>query len=307
MTDPAHSPLDEQWTRRLVQALRWYHDVGVAWLSFPPDRPPGPFHEALHAWRQAWLQEQRAARLPAPPPGKSAPEVIAPVPPAADSAVDDIGPDEPDTEWRQPAMPPAEKAAALERLRLSELGECTRCKLSHGRQHIVFGEGNPDAGLMFVGEGPGQEEDRTGRPFVGRAGQLLDDMIRAMSLERSQVYIANVVKCRPPGNRDPETDEISACQPFLFRQIEIIRPKVIVCLGRPAACLLFGRKTSLGALRGSVVPYRGARLIATYHPSYLLRVKPPARQKEEKLKAWTDLKLAMSILGLKVPDSYRQK
>ncbi|MBN2431383.1 MAG: uracil-DNA glycosylase [Acidobacteria bacterium] len=204
-------------------------------------------------------------------------------------------------------MSAAEKAAALERLQQLELGECTRCKLSDGRRHIVFGEGNPDAGLMFVGEGPGQEEDRTGRPFVGRAGQLLDDMIRAMSLDRSQVYIANIVKCRPPGNRDPETDEIAACQPFLFRQIEIIQPRVIVCLGRPAACLLFGRKTSLGALRGSIIPYQGARLIATYHPSYLLRVKPPARQKEEKLKAWTDLKLAMNILGLKVPASNRQK
>jgi DNA polymerase len=310
MKDP-RSPLDETWTRRLVQALHCYHDLGVSFLAFPPDRRPGPYRDTWRAWlrvcEERWRQGHSAERSNAEEPAASPPQAGAPdnMSVAADAAAPGAT-EQRESAWSLPALTPADKAAALERLQHRELGECTRCKLSHGRRNIVFGEGNPDADLMFVGEGPGAEEDRTGQPFVGRAGQLLNDMIRAMGLDRRQVYIANVVKCRPPGNRDPESDEVNACQPFLYRQIEIIQPRVIVCLGRPAACLLFGRNTSLRALRGSVMRYQGARLIATYHPSYLLRIKPPQRQKQEKLKAWTDLQQAMSLLGLPLPSDRKK-
>ncbi len=167
---------------------------------------------------------------------------------------------------------------------------CTACRLSEARRTVVFGEGDPAAAVMFVGEGPGGEEDRTGRPFVGQAGRLLDGMIRAMGLERDEVYIANVVKCRPPGNRDPQEDEMTACAPFLERQIELIRPRVIVALGRIAARRLTGSSRAMGALRGRWTSYRGTPLTATYHPAYLLR--NPA----DKRRVWEDLKGVMAKL-----------
>jgi len=168
---------------------------------------------------------------------------------------------------------------------------CARCRLSEKRKTVVFGEGAPDARLMFIGEGPGAEEDRTGRPFVGQAGQLLDRMIVAMGLDRRRTYIANVVKCRPPGNRDPKDDEIAACSAFLDRQVELIQPDVIVALGRFAANRLTGTDKPLGALRGRWSHYKGVPLVATYHPAYLLRT--PA----DKRKVWDDLKLVMAKLG----------
>jgi DNA polymerase len=168
---------------------------------------------------------------------------------------------------------------------------CTRCRLAEGRKLAVFGEGGTGARVMFIGEGPGAEEDRTGRPFVGQAGQLLDRMILAMGLERGDTYIANVVKCRPPGNRDPKDDEMAACSAFLDRQIELVRPRVIVALGRFAANRLMGADKSLGALRGRWSHYRGVPLIVTYHPAYLLRT--PA----DKRKAWDDLKLVLAKLA----------
>jgi DNA polymerase len=168
---------------------------------------------------------------------------------------------------------------------------CRRCRLADKRSTIVFGEGHPDAEVMFVGEGPGADEDRTGRPFVGQAGQLLDGMIRALGLDRRDVYIANVVKCRPPGNRDPQDDEMGACAPFLERQVELIRPQVIVALGRIAAQRLTGTSKPIGALRGSWTSYRGTPLLATYHPAYLLR------QPLEKRRAWDDLKLVRARLA----------
>ena len=193
-----------------------------------------------------------------------------------------------------PALPVAEedKEAALAAIR-EDLGECTRCALAKGRNHVVFGEGDANARLMFVGEGPGADEDAQGRPFVGRAGQLLNNMIAAMGLRREQVYIANIVKCRPPQNRVPEPDEANTCSPFLFRQIDVIRPEVIVALGSTAATYLLGGKSPLSALRGRLHQARGAKLIVTYHPAYLLR---DPRQKKE---AWADLQLAMAELGLK--------
>lgn len=190
------------------------------------------------------------------------------------------------------AVAPKDKARALAAIR-EDLGECTRCALASGRTNVVFGEGDPNARLMFVGEGPGADEDAQGRPFVGRAGQLLNNMIMAMGLQREQVYIANIVKCRPPQNRVPEPDEAYTCSPFLFRQIDVIRPEVIVALGATAATYLLGGKSPLSALRGRLHQARGAKLIVTYHPAYLLR---DPRQKKE---AWADLQLAMTELGLK--------
>ena len=187
-------------------------------------------------------------------------------------------------------------AAALRIIR-EELGEdCTRCKLhKQGRKQIVFGVGNPRAELMFIGEGPGADEDQQGEPFVGRAGQLLNKMIEAMGIKREDVYIANVVKCRPPGNRTPERDECETCMPFLMRQVETINPKVIVALGAVAAKNLLQMNASMGEMRSRSYDFRGAKLFVTYHPAYLLR---DPRQKSE---AWKDLQQVMKYLGLKVP------
>jgi DNA polymerase len=172
-----------------------------------------------------------------------------------------------------------------------EIGDCTRCKLHGlGRKQIVFGVGNPDADLMFVGEAPGGDEDIQGIPFVGRAGQLLTKIIEAIGLARGDVYIANVIKCRPPQNRNPEQDEVETCEPFLFQQIDIIKPKVIVALGTFAARTLLRTLDPISRLRGRVFEYRGAKLIPTFHPAYLLR--NPASKRE----VWEDMKMARELL-----------
>jgi DNA polymerase len=174
------------------------------------------------------------------------------------------------------------------------LGECTRCKLHSTRHKIVFGDGNPKAELVFVGEGPGADEDAQGLPFVGRAGKLLTQMIEAMGLQRKDVYICNVVKCRPPENRQPEEDEVSTCSPFLLRQIDAIAPKVIVCLGAVAAKTLLQTNRGISQFRGEWLEFRGRKLLATYHPAYLLR-NPPAKSE-----VWKDLRKVMAVLGLEV-------
>ncbi len=196
------------------------------------------------------------------------------------------------------AVPAADRVAALNMIR-EEIGECTRCALHKGRNKLVFADGDPNARLMFVGEGPGADEDAQGLPFVGRAGQLLNNMITAMGLKREEVYICNVVKCRPPGNRTPEPEEANTCTPFLFRQIDVVRPQVIVALGATAATYLLGHRQPLAGLRGRVHAFRGTQLIVTYHPAFLLR---DPRQKKE---AWADLQIAMKELGLKMPASSR--
>ena len=176
--------------------------------------------------------------------------------------------------------------------------DCSRCKLhTLGRKQVVFGVGNPDADLMFVGEAPGADEDAQGVPFVGRAGQLLTKMIEAINLRREQVYIANVIKCRPPGNRNPEPDEIEQCEPFLFRQIEAVKPKVIVALGSFAAKTLLRSDESISRLRGRIYDFHGAKLIPTFHPSFLLR--SPDRKRD----AWEDLKKARALLSSPVTRS----
>lgn len=188
---------------------------------------------------------------------------------------------------------PDKRPAALDALR-TEIGDCTRCPLAYaGRHKIVFADGDPNARLMFVGEGPGADEDDQGLPFVGKAGQLLNNMIAAMGLRREEVYIANIVKCRPPGNRTPEFVEASTCSQFLVRQIDVVRPQVIVALGSTAAMYLLGVRQSLSSLRGRWHATRGAKLAVTYHPAFLLR---DPRQKGE---AWKDLQMVMAELGLK--------
>lgn len=187
---------------------------------------------------------------------------------------------------------PANRVSALQLIR-EEIGDCTRCALHKGRNMLVFADGDPQARLMFVGEGPGADEDAQGIPFVGRAGQLLNNMIGAMGLKREEVYIANVVKCRPPGNRTPEPEEANTCSPFLFRQIDVVRPEVLVALGATAATYLLGQRQPLAGLRGRIHSFRGTKLIVTYHPAFLLR---DPRQKKE---AWADLQIAMRELGLK--------
>jgi DNA polymerase len=183
----------------------------------------------------------------------------------------------------------------------AEISACTRCGLAATRTNTVFSRGNPAASLCFIGEAPGAEEDAQGLPFVGRAGQLLDRMIGAMGLSpESDVYVVNILRCRPPGNRRPEPDEVAACLPFLHEQLELVCPKVIVALGNTAVATLLGTKLGVTKLRGQWKLYRGKTLVMpTYHPSYLLR--PSAQQAESKRQAWEDLQAVMKELGLPVP------
>lgn len=263
----------------LLERIRFYRDLGITGFYRRPVDPallsrlaalaatPTPEPHPAGQGQSGFLLEE-----PQIPPRKP---IFAPPPPAA-------------------AVAPADRAAALQLIR-DEIGDCTRCPLHKGRNHLVFADGDPNARLMFVGEGPGADEDAQGLPFVGRAGQLLNNMIAAMGLRRDQVYIANIVKCRPPGNRTPEPEEAHTCVPFLFRQIDVIRPQVLVALGATAATYLLGARQPLAGLRGRVHAVRGTQLIVTYHPAYLLR---DPRQKKE---AWADLQIAMRELGLKPP------
>ncbi len=242
----------------LSDHLRFYQELGVTGISRDPK------------WRQR-------AGSPSPEPPSPEPRV-----PSPDSA---------------PVSFSRSVTEALGAIR-EDLGDCTRCKLhTQGRKQVVFGVGNPSAELMFVGEAPGADEDVQGVPFVGRAGQLLTKMIEAMGFKRDDVYIANVIKCRPPGNRNPEPDEIETCEPFLFRQIESIQPKVIVALGAFAAKTLLKSDAPISKLRGRLYDYRGVKLIPTFHPSFLLR--SPGYKRE----AWDDLKKALAELGRGVPSS----
>ena len=191
----------------------------------------------------------------------------------------------------EPVMPARSSAEALLAIKRDIGPDCSRCKLhALGRRQVVFGVGNPDAELMFVGEAPGADEDIQGVPFVGRAGQLLTKIIEAIGLRREDVYIANVIKCRPPQNRNPEQDEVDTCEPFLFQQIDVIKPTVIVALGTFATRALLRTLDPISRLRGRVFEYRGAKLIPTFHPAYLLR--NPSSKRE----VWEDMKLARSLL-----------
>jgi DNA polymerase len=245
----------------------------------------------LAAWL-GYLRDIGIRELLVASPGRVTPAMPAPQP-ARDRAATPAHAHSGDLFQISPARnrPEADPAQRLSEIR-DDLGECTRCRLHAGRTNIVFGAGNPAAGLMFIGEGPGRDEDEQGEPFVGRAGQKLNEMIRAIGLTREEVYIANVVKCRPPENREPKPDEIATCSPFLFEQIEAIRPKVIVTLGSPATRTLLGIRSGITGIRGTWQSYRGIPVMPTYHPAYLLR----SYTEENRRRVWDDLKAARARL-----------
>lgn len=290
--------LDPETRQALADRIRFYRDLGLTEFY---RRPVDPALTLQHdperdMPRSSTLDLQ--SRVGTQPPGENPPSVqMNRNPEQVDfKGVQPIPPDQPLTGSLAvaPEIPQAGREAALRAI-LEDIGECTRCALHKGRNKLVFGDGIAHARLMFVGEGPGADEDAQGLPFVGRAGQLLNNMIAAMGLKREEVYIANVVKCRPPGNRTPEPQEANTCSPFLIRQIDVVRPEVLVALGATAATCLLGQRQPLAALRGRLHSFRGARLVVTYHPAYLLR---DPRQKKE---AWADLQIAMHELGLKPP------
>jgi uracil-DNA glycosylase family 4 len=294
------STLDPELRRALGERVRYYRELGIydfyrreLRLSQPGEAESavaGSTLESLSASSslQSELREEMPARKSAVVPavvGNNILEIVTPKPEYGES----------------------DPVAALKLIR-EDLGDCTRCKLhQQGRKQIVFGVGNPQAELMFVGEGPGADEDTQGEPFVGRAGQLLNNMIKAMGLRREDVYIANIVKCRPPGNRTPERDECETCSPFLMRQIAVVKPKVVVALGAVSAKNLLAINAPMSELRGRWYDFKpagvrsndpswpGARLAVTYHPAFLLR---DPRQKGE---AWKDLQMVMKYLGIEPP------
>ena len=274
--------------KKLKQRLEFYEDLGLA--PFYRDRtssssphssePPAPRSSPISS--PPLIEEpplpKSAAKLP------PAPKIVTPAKPltALPSSAPSLF-----------AAPGKLSTETLLQIR-DDLGECTRCKLHGTRTKIVFGDGNLKAQLVFVGEGPGADEDAQGLPFVGRAGKLLTQMIEAMGLQRRDVYICNVVKCRPPGNRQPEPDEVAACSPFLFRQLDSIQPRVIVCLGATAFQTLLQTNRSISHYRGQWLDYRGFKMLPTYHPAYLLR-NPAA-----KADVWKDLQKVMAELGLEI-------
>jgi uracil-DNA glycosylase len=242
---------------QLEEHLRFAAELGVAGVSRDP----------------AWRKKEDGSRLPIALSNHSAPAATA-APQAETTPVPFF-------------TNPADALSAIR----EDIGDCTRCTLhTLGRTQIVFGSGKPDADLMFVGEAPGADEDLEGVPFVGRSGQLLTKIIEAIGLARDDVYIANVIKCRPPQNRPPEPDEIASCEPFLFRQIDAVQPKVIVALGSFAAKTLLKTEQPISRLRGTVYDFRGVKLVPTFHPSYLLR------SPDKKRDAWQDLKTALALL-----------
>ncbi len=273
-------------TEKLKQRLRFYEDLGLA--VFYRDRVSSSSQprqrqsqESLSVPSSQTIEEsplpKSAVKPPAALPAAASAKSFIPLPSTGPSLFDAAN-NTPET---------------LLQIR-ADLGECTRCKLHSTRNKIVFGDGNPKAQLIFVGEGPGADEDAQGLPFVGRAGKLLTQMIEAMGLQRSDVYICNVVKCRPPGNRQPEPEEVNTCSPFLFRQLDSIKPKVIVCLGATAFQTLLQTNRSISHYRGQWLAYRGYKMLPTYHPAYLLR-NPAA-----KADVWKDLQKVMAELGLQV-------
>ena len=285
---------DAQQSEQAVRAyLEYFRDLGVhdfyrADTSvFTPAEPIAEVSAALPAPALPALPAMEAAVATVPSISPAAPQGESPI--AKPVSFDLLAP------LPEIRVAPKNKAAALAAVR-ADIGDCTRCPLAYaGRRTIVFADGDPNARLMFVGEGPGADEDASGLPFVGKSGQLLTNMIVAMGLRREDVYIANIVKCRPPANRAPEPMEANTCTQFLVRQIDLVQPEVIVALGTTAATYLLGVKQSLASLRGTWHDVRGAKALVTFHPAFLLR---DPRQKAE---AWKDLQMAMRELGLQAP------
>jgi len=256
--------LDPQLKRALAERVRFYNELGI--YDFYRRDPAEPNLSELQP-------EQREEMTP-----------------RTNAAAE-----EDSFELAKPELKVVDSAQELRLIR-EDIGDCTRCVLhKQGRKQIVFGVGNPKANLMFIGEAPGADEDQQGEPFVGRAGQLLNNMIKAMGLRREDVYIANIIKCRPPGNRTPEREECETCSPFLMRQIAAIKPKAIVALGAVAAKTLLAINAPMSEFRGRWFDFRGTKLAVTYHPAFLLR---DPRQKKE---TWKDLQMVMNELGLAIP------
>ena len=267
--------LDPQLRRSLAERIRYYNELGI--YDFYRTEPSVIEAEDTSVPRLETSAEPRE-EMPRQKPAVAVPIV----------EEDLFAAPKPESKVTDPVQ-------ALRVIR-EDLGDCTRCRLhQQGRKQIVFGVGDPKADLMFIGEAPGADEDQQGEPFVGRAGQLLNNMIKEMGLQRGDVYIANIIKCRPPGNRTPERDECDTCSPFLMRQIAVIRPKVIVALGAIAAKTLLAINAPMTELRGRWYDFRGTKLAVTYHPAFLLR---DPRQKKE---AWKDLQIVMKELGLPIP------
>jgi uracil-DNA glycosylase family 4 len=265
--------LDANLRNALVNRIRFYNELGI-----------------YDFYRQGGAVEALPEEVPESQEAMS-PRARAPI---AVSAAEDNSLMSANSKPESKAASPAE---ALKIIR-EDIGDCTRCVLhKQGRKQIVFGVGNPNAELMFIGEAPGADEDIQGEPFVGRAGQLLNNMIKAMGIQREDVYIANIIKCRPPNNRTPERDECETCSPFLMRQIAVIKPKVIVALGAVAAKTLLAINAPMSEFRGRWFDFRRTKLAVTYHPAFLLR---DPRQKKE---AWKDLQMVMRELGWKVPQA----
>jgi uracil-DNA glycosylase family 4 len=307
-----NQPLPDALRAKIKQRLAFYEDLGLA--PFYRRRNTGtPSNSAEDTSAPPTTEEDESLPKPAPKNAKAA--AIPPITAAALRATSAFMGAQPAAPRQatpllaaQPSMnkppfaPPIKSSNFFESLARvdndtllkirEDIGDCTRCKLHKKRNHIVFADGNPKADLVFVGEGPGADEDATGIPFVGRAGKLLTQMIEAMGLQRKDVYICNVVKCRPPENRQPEPDEVTTCSPYLVRQLEVINPKVIVCLGATAAQTLLETTTGISKFRGEWLNFRGKKLLATYHPAYLLR-NPPAKSE-----VWKDLQKVMAELGL---------
>jgi uracil-DNA glycosylase family 4 len=283
--------LDPELRAALAARIRYYNEMGIYDFYRQPVSelagvPVADVSTELHQESREEMSPRKAAAV-------AAPMVV------EESIFEVLTP--------KPEQRVSDPVKALKIIR-EDLGDCTRCPLhKQGRKQIVFGVGNPEAELMFVGEGPGADEDEQGEPFVGRAGQLLNNMIKAMGITREQVYIANIVKCRPPGNRTPEREECETCSPFLMRQIAVVKPKVLVALGATAAKTLLAMNSSMAQLRGRFYDFKpagarsndpdwdGCKLAVTYHPAFLLR---DPRQKGE---AWKDLQMVMKALGLKPP------
>ncbi len=275
------SLLDARLKQALADRIRYYNELGIYdFYRREPAASVEPTQAEVQITSNSSLQPEQREEM--------TPRTKAAVPVVVEEDIFQSAIPKPEAGVTDPTR-------ALKLIR-EDLGDCTRCRLhKQGRKQIVFGVGNPTADLMFIGEAPGADEDLQGEPFVGRAGQLLNNMIKAMGLEREQVYIANIIKCRPPGNRTPERDECETCSPFLMRQIEVIKPKVIVALGAVAAKTLLAINAPMAELRGRWYDFRGTKLAVTYHPAFLLR---DPRQKKE---AWKDLQMVMKELGLKAP------
>jgi len=279
--------IPESLQQKIEERLRYYEDLGIR--LFYRDRPvsAGAMADSTPTISQTpsvAIPEEISlpklkSRMPMPVAPVPAPRVLPVVAPSGPSLFESVDKIKDDT---------------LLKIR-EDMGDCTRCKLHKGRNKIVFGDGSPKAQLVFVGEGPGADEDAQGLPFVGRAGKLLTQMIEAMGLQRKDVYICNVVKCRPPENRTPEPDEVQTCSPYLLRQIDAINPKVLVCLGAVAAKTLLETTRGISQFRGEWLEWRGRKLMATYHPAYLLR-NPNAKGE-----VWKDLQKVMAELGLALP------